>query len=100
MFVDPDLLQYDPVDEMRGLLRERGTTTSVLRLQTLFALAVVLSLTSSAPESCYGRDVKHHTNAVRDDVGRVGCPQHQPALNELKRNRQCNKSDENANHFP
>jgi len=100
VFVDPDLLQYDPMDEMCGLQRESGTTCSVLRRQTSCVSLVVSSPTSSAPESCYARDAKHHTNAVPDDVGRVGCAQHQPALNELNRNRQCNKSDENPNYFP
>jgi prolyl-tRNA editing enzyme YbaK/EbsC (Cys-tRNA(Pro) deacylase) len=28
VFVDPDLLQYDPVDEMCGLEREHGTIWS------------------------------------------------------------------------
>lgn len=41
VFVNPDLLQYDPVDEMCGLQRERGMTTLVLHLRTLFALPAV-----------------------------------------------------------
>jgi hypothetical protein len=45
VFVDPDLLQYDPVDEMCGLEREHGTTTSVLRQRTSCALVVASLLT-------------------------------------------------------
>jgi len=45
VFVDPDLLQYDPVDEMCGLLQERGMTTSVLRRLTSCVLLVAWSLT-------------------------------------------------------
>jgi prolyl-tRNA editing enzyme YbaK/EbsC (Cys-tRNA(Pro) deacylase) len=45
VFVDPDLLQYDEVDEMCGPLREHGMTTSVQTRMTSCALPVELSPT-------------------------------------------------------